>query len=517
MLLVVAAWLVGVGFLVKREYFKTRAVLLEEAAARVGPGASYYTLSMGGGPIGYAASTIDTTPEGITVQNNTVLDIQALGSVQQTGITTVITLTRTLRLRSFEARLTSPAARYVARGTVDGDTVMDVEIDAGGGTPQRQRIRLERPLVLAELVSLRLAVGGDLRPGGTYAMRLFDPMLMQEREVTLTVLAESTFVFPDSAHFDSTASRWVPATYDTVQAFRVSQAFGGVSMESWIDGNGSIITATSPIGFTMQRTAFEIAVDNWRRDKAAGSSAAAGAGSDVIGATAIAANVQLRTETLDTLRVRLGNITLDGFDLTGGRQRLAGDTLIVVRERGFGDSPGGTALPAEYGRRLPLSSGGDTAVARALQPEPLVQSDDERIAALARQIVGRERRAGEVARLLNAWVYENLEKAITVSVPSALQVMESRSGDCNEHTVLYVALARSLGLPTRTAAGVVYLRGTFYYHAWPEVWLGAWVAVDPTFGQFPADAAHLRFVIGGLARQVELVRLIGRLQLTVVE
>jgi hypothetical protein len=48
------------------------------------------------------------------------------------------------------------------------------------------------------------------------------------------------------------------------------------------------------------------------------------------------------------------------------------------------------------------------------------------------------------------------------------------------------------------------------------VWLGQWVAVDPTFGQFPADAAHLRFVIGGLARQVELVRLIGRLQLNVV-
>jgi hypothetical protein len=512
----VAAWLAGVGFLVKREYFKTHAVLLEEAAARVGPGASYYTLSMGGGPIGYAASTMDTTPDGITVQNNTVLDIQALGSVQQTGITTVITLTRTLRLRSFEARLTSPAARYAARGTVDGDSVMNVEIDAGGGAPQRQRIRLERPLVLPELVSLRLAVGGDLQVGRSYTMRLFDPMLMQEREVTLTVLAESTFVFPDSAAFDSTALRWVPSTYDTVRAFKVSQAFGGVSMESWIDGNGSIVAATSPIGFTMRRTAFEIAVDNWRRDKAAGTSTAAGTGSDVINNTAIASNVRLRPEALGSLRIRLGNVTLDGFDLTGGRQRLAGDTLVIVRERGFGDSPG-TTLPGAYLARLPLNSGGDTAIAHAMQPEPLVQSDDPRIAAQARQIAGRERRAGEVARLLNRWVYENLEKAVTVSVPSALQVLESRSGDCNEHTVLYVALARSLGLPTRTAAGLVYLRGTFYYHAWPEVWLGEWVAVDPTFGQFPADAAHLRFVIGGLARQVELVRLIGRLELEVIE
>jgi transglutaminase-like putative cysteine protease len=120
-----------------------------------------------------------------------------------------------------------------------------------------------------------------------------------------------------------------------------------------------------------------------------------------------------------------------------------------------------------------------------------------------------------VAELLTRWVYENLKKKITISVPSAVQVLEDRSGDCNEHTVLYVALARALGLPARTAAGLVYLRGQFYYHAWPEVWLGEWVAVDPTFGQYPADASHLRFTVGGLARQVELLRVIGRLGLTV--
>jgi len=62
----------------------------------------------------------------------------------------------------------------------------------------------------------------------------------------------------------------------------------------------------------------------------------------------------------------------------------------------------------------------------------------------------------------------------------------------------------------------VHVRGHFYYHAWPEVYLNKqWVAVDPTLGQFPADASHLRFLVGGLARQVELIRLIGRLQLEV--
>jgi transglutaminase superfamily protein len=502
-----------VGFLVKREYLKPSALRLEEAAARVGPGATYYTLTMGGGPIGYAASTIDTTPTGITVQNNTVLDIQALGTVQKTGITTAITLTRTLRLVSFDASLISDAARYRASGHVEGDTILQVTIEAGG-RPQQQRIRLQRPLVLPELVSLRMAVGTELKAGATYSLRTFDPMTMQEREVSLSVLAESTMVFPDSAIFDSTAARWVPATYDTVRAFKVSQAYGGMTMESWIDGNGNVISATSPIGFTMQRTAFEIAVQNYRRDRAQGRTAAAGAGTDVISTTAIAANARLEPEALRVLRVRLQDVGLSGFDLAGGRQQLSGDTLTVTRESGVGGQAG--AAPTLADARLPLVGSGDTAVAAALQPEPLIQSDDPRIAAQARQIAGREHRAAEVARLLTVWVHDNLRKKITISVPSAVQVLDAREGDCNEHTVLYVALARALGLPARTAAGVVYLRGNFYYHAWPEVWLGAWVAVDPTFGQYPADAAHLRFVIGGLARQVELVRLIGRLQVEVV-
>ncbi len=498
----------------KREYFRPTADLLAEAATRVGPSSSYYALTMGGAPIGYETSTIDTTPAGITVQSNVVMDIQALGAAQKTGIVTIMNLTRTLHLRSFEASLTSDAARYKVSGRVDGDTAMDVTIETGGA-PEHHRIPLPQPIVLSELVNLRLAVGGAMKPGKTYALRMFDPILLQQRDVTLRVLAESTIVFPDSAAYDSVTARWVPARFDTVRAFKVSQSMGELSLESWIDERGAVLSANTPIGMTVHRTAFEIAVENWKHDRARGATTAAGTGSDVISATAIASNATLHPEGLTSLQVRLGNITLGGFDLSGGRQRLSGDTLTVTRELGFGDAPGGSP-PAMLNASVPMQAAGDTAIEAALRPEPLVQSDDPRVIAQAHTIIGTERRAGRVAELLTRWVYSTLEKKITISVPSATQVLASKSGDCNEHTVLYVALARAAGLPARTAAGVVYLRGHFYYHAWPEVWLGQWVAVDPTFGQFPADAAHLRFVLGGLARQVELVRLIGRLQLTVV-
>jgi len=495
---------------VRREYFKSSGVRIAEATLRVGPGAEFYAVSMGGGPIGYASSTVDTTPQGITVQDLMVLDIEALGKVQRTQLSTDIRLTRDLRLKSFEGALDASGSPFRASGTVSGDSVLEVTIEAGG-QPDTTRIRLKHPLVLSTLLPLELAFGHQLAPGRSYSVRVLDPMSLEERDVEVRVLAESTLVVPDSAAWDSVAAKWVPARQDTMRAWKVAEEYGGVATESWIDRQGRIVSAVSPIGFRIERTAFELAVENWRRAAGTQHLAVGGGGGDIIEATAITADVPLTPQNLSVLRVRIGHARLAGFDLSGGRQQLAGDTLTIRRETGVAAASGGPAsLPLD---RLPMT---DTTLGADLASEPLVQANDPRIQAQARRIVGRERRAGAVAELLTHWVYANLKKEMTISVPSAVQVLDTRRGDCNEHTVLYVALARSLGLPARTAAGLVYLRGHFYYHAWPEVWLGRWVAVDPTFDQFPADASHLRFVIGGLARQIELLRLIGRVTVTVV-
>jgi transglutaminase-like putative cysteine protease len=511
--LILGAWAAGIALLVRREYFKPNALRVREAALRVGPGAEFYAVSMGGGPIGYASSTVDTTPEGLRVQDLMVVDIEALGKVQRTELATEIRLTRDLRLRGFDATLTAPGTAFRAGGEVQGDSVLAVTLDAGAARPQTMRVSLRHPIVMTAMLPLQLAFGHQLAPGKAYSVRLFDPMMMEERDVTVRVLAESTLVVADSARRDSAAGRWVPARQDTLRAWKVAEEYSGISTESWIDRQGRVVSAVSPIGFRMERMPFEMAVENWRRsaDTRVAAGGGRGGAGDVIAATAITANVPLSPQDLSVLRVSLGNVPLAGFDLSGGRQTLAGDTLTVRRETGVGRLPG--RQPPLYLTKIPVL---DTAFTKYLAAEPLVQSDDPRIQAQARQILGRERRAGPVAELLNRWVYLNLTKEIVISVPSAVQVLDDRRGDCNEHTVLYVALARAAGLPARTAAGLVYLRGHFYYHAWPEVWLGQWVAVDPTFGQFPADASHLRFVIGGLARQVELLRLIGRVRVTVV-
>jgi len=508
---ILAAWVLSLGWLVKRELFRSTGARLAEAALSVSPEAMYYRLDLGGQQLGFASSTIDTVPDSIRVDDLLVLDVPALGKLHRTSARSVALLTRTLRLERVEVLFDGDLGRFAARGVVLGDTALRVAIVSAADS-QVTRIRLAGPITLPTLLPLRLAFGGELRPGRTYTTRLFDPLLLAARDASVRVAAESTLIVADSAALDSTTMAWVAVRFDTVRAFRIDQEVNGVQLTSWIDAHGRLVRSTSPVGFTMDRSAFELVYENFRhRDTArvARGSAAPGDG-DIVAVTALAARGGLRLEptAIARLRVRLSGVDLTGLALSGGRQQVHGDTLEVARE-------GPAALRSAY--TLPRGSSGDSTFARWLEPEPLIQSRDPRIVAEGRQVVGsRERNPTRAAEVLTHWVYSNVRKEPAVSVPSAVHVLETRRGDCNEHTALYVALARSLGLPARSVAGLVYLNDRFYYHAWPEVYLGDWVTVDPMFDQFPADAAHLRFATGGLARQVELVRLVGRLKLEVL-
>ncbi len=501
---ILGAWAASLGWLVKREFFRPTGTRLAEAALSVPPGAVYYRLDVGGQQIGFASSTIDTQATSIGVTDILVLRIPALGVMHRTAAMSRATLSRTLRLERVDARFDGDLGRFAARSLVAGDSLLTVTLLAGPDS-ETTHVPLARPIVLPTLLPLRLAFGGELKRGKTYTSVVFDPILLAERPVTVLVAAESTLVVVDSAGYDSTALAWVPARFDTVRAFRIEQREDGMTTRAWIDAQGHIVRAENAVGFAMERTAFEIAYTNFRHRDTTNlihASLSPGPG-EVVATTVLAARELLPHDTASQLRVRLTGVTPGAFDLGGGRQRLSGDTLVIRRETT-------AALTPRY--RLPAR---DSSLARWLAPAPLIQSDDARLQAQARLIIGREQDPARAARSIAAWVRAHVERRSTAAVPSAVQVLKARVGDCNEHAVLFVALARAAGLPARTVAGLVPVDGRFYYHAWAEVYLGDWVAVDPMLDEFPAGAAHVRFSIGGLARQAELARLIGRIKLEV--
>jgi transglutaminase-like putative cysteine protease len=156
-------------------------------------------------------------------------------------------------------------------------------------------------------------------------------------------------------------------------------------------------------------------------------------------------------------------------------------------------------------------------LAEFLKPTMLIQSQDPEIKKLAQRLVQGKKNDWDKALVLEKWVYKNLEKSMTVSLPSAVEVLRSRRGDCNEHATLYAALARAAGLPCKLCLGVVYLDGKFYYHAWNSVYCGQWIELDPAFGQAPADAARLRLVEGDLSQQTRLLSAFGNLKIEILE
>jgi transglutaminase-like putative cysteine protease len=498
-LLVLTLWLCVMGWHARREYFQSETVRLAAGARSLAPDAHWYIVRLDGVAIGVAQAAFDTTADGFTFRDEITLDVPALGRVHRSLVRTRIEFDRKLDLRAFNFILDSGIGRFSVTGTAAADSIVELVMDAGGG-PRRSTLRVAAGILLDGALALRMAASGQLRTGNEFTARVFDPSTLTERDVHVRVTERTAITVPDSARLDR--GRWVATVMDTVPVWRVEQRYGGVAITNWIDDDGQIVRAESALGFTVDRLYYELAQQEWRA-AANRSDRATGYGALIEG-TAISSNVDLSDlQVRSHLAVRLRAVDLTGFDLDGGRQRLSGDTLVVTR---------GSGASATY--RLPYAAGGVPAL--ELAATPLIQADDPRIIATARRIVGTESEPAAVALLLNDWVFRTLRKDVVLSVPSALQVLEAQQGDCNEHTVLYVALARALGLPARTAVGLVHLHGRFYYHAWPEVWLDEWVAVDPTLGQYPADASHLRFIVGGLAQQVELIRLIGRLQLEVL-
>ena len=123
-----------------------------------------------------------------------------------------------------------------------------------------------------------------------------------------------------------------------------------------------------------------------------------------------------------------------------------------------------------------------------------IQTDAPAIRAKTEEILDGEINSWRAAEKLCQWVHTAItEKKISGGFGSSLTALESLSGDCTEHTVLFIALARAAGIPARICSGIAFAQqDAFYYHFWAGVYVGRWVQMDPTWGQTIADANHIQ-------------------------
>lgn len=507
-LVAVTLWLGAMGWLVQREYLTPEAALLLDAGLRIPPGATFFAVSLGDRQIGTASITADTLANGVRVVTRYDLDVPfAEGPTHLVSVTSAV-YSRDLRLQRFAHRSSGDFPPSVLEGVVDGDSLLTLRMGAPESAPdQTVRQPTGGQLLLPSAIPLRVALTGKLRVGSTIETRVVDLATLTLRTERATIVADSVFVVPDSADLDTVTDRWVPATYDTITAYRFDHTVFGLPMHTWVDQTGYVIYVTTPLGYTLERSAFELVSGNYRR--AGRRTERAVPGSPSRGITTVSANrrvVDRMTTLLEGGPAAGDSLAWAALDLDTPWQHVVADTVFTSSRSRFGEA----TLIVDY--RIPYTDddGWD-------QLDPgAYDGDDPRVGAQARQIIDGERQVMAAVDKLVHWVYQEIALVPATEPASAWWVLDQGAGDASGKAAVFVALSRSVGIPARPVAGFVYHDGRFHYSAWAEVWLTEWAPVDPTLGQTFADGSHIRLTIGSLALPGSLPELIGRLRPRVI-
>ncbi len=497
---VVLAWVSALGWLVQREYFPRASAEVRDVPTNFPPSAAFYAMWSRDRQIGIVSTTADTVDDGIRIVARQDLDLPLGEGTLRAIFSSNGLYTQDLRLRTFSSRLSGETGGYFLEGSVEGDSLLLLALTVPPATePDRYRLALPGAILLPEAVPLSVALSAPMTIGREEDLHVFDPVRLALHSQHLTVAAESILVVPDSADLDSVSGLWVPAQLDTLRAWRLDTWDRGLPAHLWVDQAGYVIISKSPLGVRVERSAFEIVRGNYRgRDRPAPSPT-----------TKTPLGEPPRRDAMDPSPPDELSFTLIGVDrddpdwerlgLEGTGQTQRGDTLRV---RASDLVPGGMPY------RLPFT---DQTMWDSLATSVLATTDP-RVEAQARQIIQRIRdpRAGVDA--LTDWVARNLRLEPDGVPQSASLTLERRRGSASDIVLAFVALARASGIPARPVAGFLQAAGHFHYHAWSEVYLSRWIPVDPVYGQFPADARHVRVAVDGLSRPLELVPLLARVK-----
>jgi hypothetical protein len=476
---ILAAWLVQMGVLINRSYLQAASVSLAADLARYGGTAQWKGVYYRGEKIGFMVGQTVPRDDGFELQEDGRLQMTLLGAASEARVSTSARVDRQFALQSFTFSLDPGTGAIEVRGKLDGRR-LELEVVTPSGRRSETRELPEAPALSLNL-SRRLSAEG-LAPGKHFVMNVLDPATLRNAPMQVDV---------ESRELVTAAGRPLPA-------FKVRTNFAGISSTSWITDTGEVVREESPLGLMVIKET---------RERALARTVTRDVQADLLEAAAIVPQTKQRIDDpkmVTLLKLRVEGVELAGPDLQGAGQTVDGNEVTLRDPEDLRPGPP------------------DPAAASFVSAEPFIESDAPEIVAEAAKAAAGAREPRVQAERLVRYVHSILEKKPTVSLPSAREVLRTRIGDCNEHTALYVAMARALGLPARVAVGLVYLRGAFYYHAWPEVYIaegarGMWLPVDPTLNEYPANAMHLRLARGGLDKQTAILGVIGRARMSLLD
>jgi hypothetical protein len=441
------------------------------------PREAWLSISQKGQKIGYAHRSFAKTLSGYRFSEFIFMRINTMGITQGISFKTQGDLKPDMTPSNFNFELQSSLFQFAVDCVVKGNRMI-LYVGAPGSKKKVDIVLKEVPRLVNGL--LESVWSTDLKPGHSKIFYVFDPATMAQRPVKVTFEGEEI----------------VPIMGQKQKAKKMSLAFMGIQQFAWVGDDGNILKEEENVmGITLEQVTPKIALENL----------ASSASADLLEIVSIPSNEVIGDPpALKTLKLRLANVGNLRLAIKGGRQTFDNNVLTITKE----------SLPPPS---FTFSEKTMSEYKPFLKAAPLIQSDHPQMVTAASKIVSHDDPPVKKAQKLVTWVYNNVQKRPVLSVPDALEILKNRVGDCNEHAILLAALARTTGIPSQIEAGIVYQKGRFYYHAWNVLFLGNWVTADATFNQFPADVTHIRFIRGLSSEQVDLLGIIGKVRLEILE
>ena len=475
-ILAIAIWVMSMFFVYKKNYATTKpADFLETRSFKTITGEiqNWMTVTMNNTKIGYNMQSLTNTPLGYLMKEYSLIRIPLGGTQREIYVDSYSVLNPDFSLKTLTFGLVSGDYTTDIYGEVSGEK-LHIKIKSQNSESSAS-FDAHKGIYLPGAVPIITSSQGF--PTGEFSLPTFDPLSMATSDIQITVGAKEE----------------TQTELGKLSGHRLTLNLSGIESHMWVDDKGQILREEDAGGMLMSAAAKESALDMPGIESKSND--------DILNSLAVHCQGKISDpRNAQYLKVRIDGIDPALFDLKDDFQTVISTNPLILEIH-----PG------------KIDSSALTDSQKFLKAEPFLQTDDPAIIQTANKIVGNEINANSKAVKIENWVFNNVEKDYTVSLPSAIDVLKVRKGDCNEHTALYTALARAAGLPTKMCIGIVYKDGLFYYHAWPAVYLGGWTPIDPTFGQKIADATHIKLLEGGLQRQADLMKAVGKISVTVIE
>jgi hypothetical protein len=434
-----------------------------------------------GAKIGFSHLSLDAAeqPGMFEIRSDAAFVLRFLGFDKRVNLKAYDLVRDDLDLVSFRYEYVIDGSAISLTGERRADA-LEVTVGHGGETA-KQSIAVSGPVYPQAATVLYPALSG-LVPGREFRYRVYSGELQKVAEVTQRIVA------------------YERSTLFSGEAYRVETAMEGYRVETWLSPRGAPLLEIGMNGVLIS------GLEDEARARSYLASASLNKSEALIEFALVRPEAPLAApRTITTMTIALA----------GPARPVPSDELQRCEGRGA-ETICTVGLAAVARTDEPLPSGTDPRYLASTFPVP---ARHPRIVAIAREIAGATNDAREQVRLLVAWIRENVRTS-PVDVWTALDALDKREGECQGHTYLYAAFARSLGIPTRVVNGIVYSSefDGFLYHTWAESLVaGHWLAVDPTFGMVPADATHVKLLEGETAAELApLVDWVGRLKVRVL-